>query len=1006
MRTRDAGTLTTLYQFNYDANGSLSEVVDSRGFATKVQRSDAGATITSARGVKTVVALASSGFASGFSGPQRTGLAFTSDTLGLLTSERDARGLPHRFVYDSLGRLTADSDTSGTQTLVSDVTAISKRVTHTNAVSITSTRSLDVGPGKDVVKTTTQRGMITDSVAYQRNGTVASVTGGRIRTTSVNLADPRFGWPASFTSASEQEMGSIRSSFARALRVIGGSPNAPESGTALLDSTRINGRLFVDSLDLTNRRATSISAEGRRSQASFSTQGQLLSANVAGQIGTSLAYDSVGQLQRITNGGRVSQLNWDALGHLVDIVRPDRSQLTFKSDSLGRITEARMADTLLWSLTYDGLGNLTQAGMRDGRRYVLTYDARNLITVDSLVGPTVRLQLGSYQHDAIGRATASQLIGRPTISTQRDTAGRLSFVGGPSTWTRWSHLNGSELIASATSSSGQSYAVAYDGFLPNSITSSGLVTGAIHYAYTSDHWVRQIQLDGRAPTDFSFNRDGLVTRAGQLALERDPASGRTKKDSIGVVGLVRTYDDRGALRSLELRVAGITRFLEVVAYDSLGRVNAVRDSTSSEDASSSYVFDPLGQLSTASVNGSVVDAFTYDAAGNRETRTNGLGVTRATYGSNDALSTIDGRSITNDAAGAVAIDRLANDTVSYAYDDFGHLTGVRNTAQGDITFRLDGSGRRLQEFQNGQLKRAFLYGFAPTPSAELDAAGNIIAEYVYARNDGAPDYVMRGGKVIYLLKDYRGSVRRAVDVATGDIVQELDYDVLGGLTRVTNPLLHPFTFAGGMTDIGGRLVHFGARDYDARSGRWIEPDPLGPLGDANRYAYVSNDPINGRDPSGLCDDDDCERKFGPPLARPDVNLDYNVKLSQQHTYNPFWFKDQVGNRNPWDFKNQPTDGAHPELANYGNWHYGVVGKATSIPDIILLNEAGRNQEKTRAASGGLGRDVEGHGRPYDVGFDPFLGLRLVPGISPFGDDQKDQVWIKRGMDYYRCKYNK
>lgn len=47
------------------------------------------------------------------------------------------------------------------------------------------------------------------------------------------------------------------------------------------------------------------------------------------------------------------------------------------------------------------------------------------------------------------------------------------------------------------------------------------------------------------------------------------------------------------------------------------------------------------------------------------------------------------------------------------------------------------------------------------------------------------------------------------------------------------------------------MTRFGARDYDAETGRWTAKNPIGFRGrSANLYGYVKNDPINFYDPDG------------------------------------------------------------------------------------------------------------------------------------------------------------
>ena len=85
------------------------------------------------------------------------------------------------------------------------------------------------------------------------------------------------------------------------------------------------------------------------------------------------------------------------------------------------------------------------------------------------------------------------------------------------------------------------------------------------------------------------------------------------------------------------------------------------------------------------------------------------------------------------------------------------------------------------------------------------------------------------------------------------MIQRIDYDVWGKITQDSHPGFQPFGFAGGLYDHHTGLTRFGARDYDPNTGRWTAKDPiLFAGGDTNLYGYVNNDPINARDPEGLC----------------------------------------------------------------------------------------------------------------------------------------------------------
>jgi RHS repeat-associated protein len=116
--------------------------------------------------------------------------------------------------------------------------------------------------------------------------------------------------------------------------------------------------------------------------------------------------------------------------------------------------------------------------------------------------------------------------------------------------------------------------------------------------------------------------------------------------------------------------------------------------------------------------------------------------------------------------------------------------------------------------------------------------------------------MIQGSNVYRFVTDQLGSVRLVVNVngstASGSVVQRIDYDAWGNVTNTPTSFDQPFGFAGGLWDRDTGLVHFGAREYDPVTGRWLQKDPIRFRGgDTNLYAYVGGDPVNRIDPSGL-----------------------------------------------------------------------------------------------------------------------------------------------------------
>ncbi len=190
---------------------------------------------------------------------------------------------------------------------------------------------------------------------------------------------------------------------------------------------------------------------------------------------------------------------------------------------------------------------------------------------------------------------------------------------------------------------------------------------------------------------------------------------------------------------------------------------------------------------TLSVCGAGTQAFAcaYDANGNRYD-------TGITSDGQDRITAKSSASYTNSPKGERLAKTEGARVTRYAYDGRGHLASVELPGAIRVDYELDAYGRRIAKRRNGTVENRFLYRNALQSAAEVDAAGNVLSRYVYARGELGPDLLERGGFTFALLKDERGSIRFVVDVFSGVVAQALEYDPFGKVTRDTNPGFQPF----------------------------------------------------------------------------------------------------------------------------------------------------------------------------------------------------------------------
>ncbi|MBX3131690.1 MAG: RHS repeat-associated core domain-containing protein [Polyangiaceae bacterium] len=283
--------------------------------------------------------------------------------------------------------------------------------------------------------------------------------------------------------------------------------------------------------------------------------------------------------------------------------------------------------------------------------------------------------------------------------------------------------------------------------------------------------------------------------------------------------------------------------------DALGRITKKTEWLDGTTTTWTYTYDSLNRLHVVTKNGQPFATYTYDLNGNRLTVDGST--TIATHDDQDRLLSYDGTTYTYGQNGELKTKTDGTDTTTYTYDALNNLRQVVLPNADTIEYLVDGLGRRVGKKKNGTLVKRWLFKDQLEPIAEIDEPSGNVRRFIYASRAHVPDLMIDNTGVYRLLTDQLGSVRLVVRVSDGAVVQHIDYDPWGVPTVVTGDwTVQGFGFAGGVYDAETGFVRFGARDYDARVGRWTAKDPIRFDGGDNLLMYALGDPVGKVDLDG------------------------------------------------------------------------------------------------------------------------------------------------------------
>ena len=861
LQTVNTVTGAVKYTFGYDSAGRLIAVTDGDNNVTTIQRNGSGAPtgILSPFNQTTALTLDANGYFATVTNPNNEQSQFTYNSGGLLTLKRDPRNNQTTFTYDSLGRLTRDDDAAtGFQTLQRSALGENYTVTHNTALNRTTMFQVQQTTTGDQQRTTTFPSGLQSSLLERQNATNTLNEPNGTVTNETQSADPRWGLQAPLTTNTTITTPgalSLNRNFTRAVSL--SNPANPLSLIVQNDTLSLNGRNYSKAYTAATRTFVFNTPLGRQTQTITDTQGRPTTKVVANLNAANYSYDARGRLATATSGSgmeaRLFTYGYHTMGAgngaLASLTNPLSQVTGFGYDAALRVNQITLPDARVIGFGYDAVGNLATVTPPGRPAHILAYNAVNLLA--SYTPPTVA-GTGPTQF-AYNLDQQLTTITRPdalTINFAYDAAGRLGTLTTPNgTYTR-TYSNTTGNLTGLTAPGGPTLAFAYDGSLPTGATWSGSVAGSVSQTFNNFFLPASQSVNGAHTVNFAYDNDNLLTGAGSLTIARHAQNGLITGTTLGGVTDTRGYNNFGELASCSAAFNATSLYMTTLTRDKLGRITQKVESIQGGAPNTyEYSYDTAGRLVQVKLNTVTVSTYVYDSNSNRASYN---GTVTGAYDAQDRMTAYGAATYTYTPNGELLTKTVGAQTTNYSYDVLGNLRTVILPDSTQIEYVIDGQNRRVGKKINGVLMQGWLYQDQLEPVAELDGSNNVISRFVYGTRAQTPDYVVKGGATYRIITDHLGSVRLVVNAATGAVAQRLDYDEFGVVTLDTAPGFQPFGFVGGLYDAQTRLTRFGARDYEAETGRWTAKDAsLFEGRSANLYAYCFNDPLNYFDPEGL-----------------------------------------------------------------------------------------------------------------------------------------------------------
>ena len=560
---------------------------------------------------------------------------------------------------------------------------------------------------------------------------------------------------------------------------------------------------------------------GEKITQEFDAYNRLTMTNFLGHSQT-YGYDHNDNLIAVTDAnGNTSSYSYDVIGRRISMIDAEGHTTTFAYDATGNMVSLTDAKGNTTTFTYDALNRMVKKTYPDGTSYSYGYDAigRWLNQTDPN-GNTI-----NYVYDRLSRMVQKQY---PDVSTAADftydVMGRI--LTGTNTDSVLAYTYDALGRVIQTSQNGKTIDYAYDS-VGNRTSMTTPEEEVASYSYNAGNQMTRLQLSSGKGIDYSYDSLGRVVR----------------KDYSGGCYSTYAFDSAGRLAQLNhLKSDGSEIYTQTAAFDNVGNIL----SKTTGLGLTSYTYDRIYQLTSATHPTIPQETFTYDPVGNRLTSADH---NNWNYNNRNELTDYNGTTFGYDANGNTVTKTDSSGVTQYSYDYENRLIRIDLPGGGYSTYQYDVLGRRIEKNVNGQIF-TYLYDGEFFVLAEYDGDGNLLRNYFNgAAGDFNPSIIYRDGQAYYVYYDQLNTPHDITN-ENGNLLWSAIYSSYGGTAITREDIINNFRFPGQYFDSESGLYYNNKRYYESSIGKYLTEDPDKGY-KTNLYHYANNDPINKIDPTGL-----------------------------------------------------------------------------------------------------------------------------------------------------------